>query len=377
MNPIVELNALGQSLWYDNIKRSLLKNGEMARLIASGDIRGVTSNPSIFNNAIAKTHDYDPSLIPMARTGLSSEQIFSKLTIEDIQTAADLFLPLYRSTHGGDGYVSLEVSPYLAHDTADTVNEAKRLWSEVNRPNLMVKIPATLEGIPAISKTIAAGININITLIFSLDRYAQVMDAYLKGLEERSQTGLSIAEIASVASFFVSRVDTKVDAQLQVLVAQNGPSSANANALMGKAAIANARLAYDQFLHVFSSHQFMRLATLGARKQRPLWASTSTKNPAYRDVIYIEELIGPDTVNTTPPQTLDAFRDHGKARLSITENVSQADQDLAALEELGIHMSTVTTELEVEGVKAFSDAITALLKTIEERRVGALAQPAA
>jgi transaldolase len=245
----------------------------------------------------------------------------------------------------------------------------------------MVKIPATIEGIPAIAQAIAAGMNINVTLIFSLDRYAQVMDAYISGLEERVQKGLPIGEIASVASFFVSRVDTKVDPLLQALVDQKGPSAAAAKALLGKAAIANAKMAYDQFLHVFATDRFMQLATQGtatngARKQRPLWASTSTKNPSYRDVLYIEELIGPDTVDTTPPQTLDAFRDHGKPRLSITEAVGQAAKDLAALEALGIHTSTVTAELEVEGVKSFSDSMTALLKTIEERRAGALAEPA-
>ncbi len=376
MSSIQDLHALGQSLWYDNIQRSLLTNGEMSRLIAAGDIRGVTSNPSIFNNAIAKTHDYDADLLPMAQAGLSPELIFNRLSVQDIQTTADLFLPLYRSTGGGDGYVSLEVSPYLAHDTAGTIAEAKRLWEQVSRPNLMVKIPATLEGIPAISQAIAAGLNINVTLIFSLERYGQVIEAYLSGLEQRVSQGFPIASIASVASFFVSRVDTKVDAQLEALISQKSANSSKVQALLGKAAIANARLAYQQFLSAFNSERFARLRQQGARKQRPLWASTSAKNPAYRDVVYVEELIGPDTVDTIPPQTLVAFRDHGNARISITEQIDQAKDSLAQLESIGIAMQTVTSELEAEGVKAFSDSMTSLLKTIEERRLSILAEKA-
>lgn len=376
MSATQELHSLGQSLWYDNIQRSLLKNGEMSRLIIAGDIRGVTSNPSIFNNAIAKTHDYDEDLLPMAQASLTSEQIFNRLSVQDIQTTADLFLPLYRSTEGGDGYISLEVSPYLAHDTAGTINEAKKLWDQVSRPNLMVKIPATLEGIPAISQAIAAGLNINVTLIFSLERYGQVIEAYLSGLEQRANQGLPIASIASVASFFVSRVDTKVDPQLESIASQKGPNAAKAQALLGKAAIANAKLAYQQFLIAFNSERFSRLHQQGARKQRPLWASTSTKNPAYRDVLYVEDLIGPDTVDTIPPQTLIAFRDHGKARITITDNIDQAKNDLAQLESVGISMVTVTAELETDGVKSFSDSMTSLLKTIEERRLSILAEKA-
>jgi transaldolase len=369
MNAIAELHALGQSLWYDNIQRVLLTNGAFAKMIADGDIRGVTSNPSIFNNAIAKSNDYDAALIPLARAGWKAEAIFWQLAKEDITAAADLFTPLYQTSRRGDGYVSLEVSPYLANDTAGTAAQAKQLWQEVNRPNLMVKIPATLAGLPAITQAISAGVNVNVTLIFSIERYMQVMDAYLSGLEQRLDAGLPVDQIASVASFFVSRVDTKVDARLQAII----QAGSEATHLLGKAAIANARLAYARFEEVFASPRFARLQAKGARRQRPLWASTSTKNPAYRDVVYIEELIGPDTVNTVPPQTLNQFREHGIARVTIRKDLDGARQNLAALESVGIHMEQVTTELEIEGVKAFADAFTALLKTIDERRLAIVA----
>lgn len=363
MNTSQQLFQAGQSIWYDNIQRKLLQNGEMARMIRDGEIRGVTSNPSIFMNAIAKTADYDASLIP----GKSAEEAFFQLAIEDIQAATDLFQPLYVESEGGDGFVSLEVSPYLANDTQATLAQAKSLWQRVNRPNLMVKIPATLAGLPAITEAIAAGVNINVTLIFSLERYAEVMDAYLAGLEKRLAAGLPLERIASVASFFVSRVDSNVDARLQKIIQAGGESAAKAESLLGKAAIANARLAYADFQRVFSSERFLQLKAHGARVQRPLWASTSTKNPAYRDVLYVEELIGPHTVNTVPPQTLTAFLDHGKVRPSLEENLTEARQTLADLENLGISMAEVTYELEVEGVKAFADAFTVLLKAIEER----------
>lgn len=370
MNVIDQLNKIGQSVWYDNIQRRLLENGEMARLISRGDIRGVTSNPSIFNNAISRSNDYDAALIPLARSGQSAEAIFYQLAVEDIRAAADLFQPLYEQSKGADGYVSMEVSPYLARDTQGTIAEAKRLWDLVNRPNLMIKIPATAEGIEAINKSIAAGININVTLIFSLDRYQQVMDAYLSGLEARVAQGLPINSIASVASFFVSRVDTNIDSQLQALIKSEGPKAEQAANLLGKAAIANARLAYVLFRQTFNTNQFSRLQMQGARYQRPLWASTSTKNPAYRDVMYIEGLIGPDTVNTVPPQTLDAFIDHGCVEITLSDDATGSTQIIERLEGLGISMHRVTKQLEEEGVKAFSDAFDALLKTITERSKG-------
>ena len=373
MNATLQLLEAGQSVWYDNIQRSLLKNGELAGMVERGEIRGVTSNPTIFMNAITKSQDYDESLLPLAASSLTAEEIFFVLAIEDIQAATDLFMPLYQQSGGGDGYVSLEVSPYLANDTAATLAQAKQLWQRVDRPNLMIKIPATKAGLPAITDAIAAGINVNVTLIFSLQRYAEVMDAYMKGLERRVAEGLPIGSIASVASFFVSRVDTKIDPRLQEIIPTGGQQARDAKALLGKAAIANARLAYADFKKAFASERFLKLKAKGARVQRPLWASTSTKNPDYRDVMYVEELIGPDTVNTVPPQTLVAFLEHGQVRLSLEEDLEGARKTLAELEKLGILMKTVTSELEEQGVKSFSDAFTVLLEAVDKRRQAATA----
>jgi len=371
MTPIQKLTSLKQSLWYDNIQRKLLENGELKAMIERGDIRGVTSNPTIFQNAIAKTNDYDAALIPLAWSGWDAEKIFWQLAVEDIQEACDLFRPLYDETRGGDGYVSLEVSPYLANETEATAKQAKELWDRVNRPNLMVKIPATKAGIPAIRQAIAAGINVNVTLIFSLERYAEVMDAYLSGLEDRAAAfpsptgggqGGGINMIASVASFFVSRVDTKID-----------PKLPKDSSLPGKAAIANAKLAYAAFEEIFTSARFATLkARFGARVQRPLWASTGTKNPAYSDTVYVDNLIGPDTVNTVPPATLNAFRDHGNASITITRGLDEAKAQIAELESLGISMQQVTGELEDEGVKSFADAFKVLLDVVDERRKNAV-----
>jgi transaldolase/glucose-6-phosphate isomerase len=360
---IKKLTALGQSLWYDNIQRKLLVNGELKAMIERGDIRGVTSNPSIFQNAIAKTNDYDAALIPLAWAGWDAEKIFWQLAVEDIQEACDLFHPLYEESKAADGYVSLEVSPYLARDTERTIKQAQELWERVKRSNLMVKIPATKEGIPAIRASIAAGINVNVTLIFSLSRYAEVMNAYLEGVEDRAAKNLPIHHIASVASFFVSRVDSKID-----------PKLPDDSPLRGKAAVANAKLAYEQFETVFTSPRFAALkARFRAKVQRPLWASTGTKNPQYPDTLYVDELIGPDTVNTVPPATLDAFRDHGAANMTITRDLDGAQKIFVDLKALGISMSSATQELEEEGVKAFADAFKSLLDSIETRRTTALA----
>src|SRR5919106_3192148 len=345
MNTIEKLTSLGQSLWMDNIQRKLLENGEIKAMIERGDIRGMTSNPTIFNNAIAKSNDYDSAFTPLAWAGWDAEKIFWQLAAEDIKAACDAFAPLYEESNGGDGYVSIEVSPHLAHDTDKTVAQAEQLWVRVARPNLMVKIPATKEGIPAIRKAIAAGLNINVTLIFSLKRYAEVMDAYLSGLEDHIAAGHSVNHIASVASFFVSRVDSKIDPQLP----EGSP-------LKGKAAIANAKLAYDAYERTFSTRRWENLKVKGARVQRPLWASTSTKNPAYPDTMYVDNLIGPDTINTVPPATLEAFRDHGVVEVTITRNLEEAQEALEQLEAAGISMDIVTQELEEEGVKAFADA---------------------
>lgn len=362
MNRIEKLTSLGQSLWLDNIQRKQLENGELKAMIERGDIRGMTSNPSIFNNAIAKSKDYDAALTSLAWAGWDAEKIFWQLAIEDIRAACDLFAPLYEETDGGDGYVSIEVSPDVAHDTEATLAQVEQLWARVRRPNLMVKIPATKAGLPAIRKATAVGINVNITLIFSLARYAEVMEAYLSGLEDHLAAGHSVNHIASVASFFVSRVDSKVDPQLP-----------DGSSLQGKAAIANAKLAYDAYEQTFSSRRWENLKVKGARVQRPLWASTSTKNPAYPDTMYVDHLIGPDTVNTVPPSTLEAFRDHGVAEVTITRGLEEAQDVLHQLEDDGISMETVTQELEDEGVKAFADAFAQLLKTIDERRMSAAA----
>ena len=333
----------------------------MAAMIERGEIRGVTSNPTIFHNAIAKTSDYDSALVPLAWSGWDAEQIFWQLAIEDIREACDLFSGLYRETEGADGYVSLEVNPRLAHNTEGTLDQAKQLWEWVARPNLMVKIPATLEGLPAIREAIAAGINVNVTLIFSIGRYREVMDAYLTGLDDRLAGGLPVDQIASVASFFVSRMDTKVDG----LLPEGSP-------LRGKTAISYTKVAYEEFRKVFGGERFARHQGAGCHLQRPLWASTSTKNPAYPDTLYVNSLIGPATVNTIPPQTLEAFREHGKAELTLTEHLDEAYKVLEEVESLGISMDKVTAELEDEGVKAFAEAFIAMLNTIDERRSAAV-----
>ena len=366
---IDQLNALGQSLWYDNIQRDELENGALARMIAQGDIRGVTSNPTIFNQAISRSSHYDADLKRLAAEGLTAEGIYEELVVTDIRAAADLFRPLYEETEAGDGYVSLEVNPNLAYDTAGTIDEVERLWEKVDRPNLMIKIPGTQEGLEAITKSISAGINVNVTLIFSLMRYADVMAAYVYGLRFREQAGDSIENIASVASFFVSRVDSKVDKRLQAVIEGRGHAAELAEGILGETAVANAKLAYVQFLEVFEGSTFEDLEEQGGRPQRPLWASTSTKNPAYSDVKYIEELIGPNTVNTVPPNALEAFKDHGRVRVTISEDLTEARFVLESLDELGISLDQVTKELEEEGVKAFAESYNSLLEKIEKRRI--------
>ena len=366
-NPIHTLYDLGQSLWYDNIERRLLKNGDFKRMIDAGEIRGVTSNPSIFKNAIGESSDYDASLRELQSQGKTAEEIFEGLAIEDIKAAADLFKPVYDETEGGDGFVSIEVNPHLADDTNETEAEVIRLWEAVDRPNLMVKIPATEAGIPAIRDSIARGININITLIFSIHRYQQVIDAYFSGLEERVEAGLDISGLASVASFFVSRVDTKVDGWLEDIIRSEGPGASLAHSLMGTIAVANAKLAYQEFLAYHSSERYVRLSEHGAGLQRPLWASTSTKNPAYQDIKYVEELVGPDTVNTIPPQTLDAYRDHGNPAVVIDQDLDAASKRMMELGAIGLSIDRATRELEVEGVEAFSAAYDSLIKTVRSR----------
>ncbi|MEA3352063.1 MAG: transaldolase [Chloroflexota bacterium] len=372
MNPIAKLHHLGQSIWYDNIERRLLNNGELAAMISRGDIRGVTSNPSIFKNAIANSSDYDNALIPLAKQGLSKEDIYEKLAVADIRAACDLFLPLYEKTNRGDGYVSLEVSPYLAQETDTTLEEALRLWKRIARPNLMIKIPGTEASLPAITSSIAAGINVNVTLIFSVERYAKIMAAYLSGLEKRLESGQPIGHVASVASFFVSRIETNIDNRLTALLEISGDNARWIETLKGEFAVASAKLAYAKHKEIFSGERWERLVAKGAHIQRALWASTSTKNPAYPDTKYVDELIAPNTINTIPPKTLDAFRDHGTAALTLESNLDSARSAFDYLYALDISIDEATQELEDEGVRKFADAFTALLETIEKRRIAAL-----
>ena len=370
MKAVVEkINQSGQSIWYDNIERKLLDDGSLADMVKRGEIRGITSNPSIFNKAISKSNDYDQEIKSLMKDDLDREEIYEQLAIKDIQRAADLFLNLYQETAGADGYVSLEVSPYLAHDTDKTVSEAKRLWKAVDRPNLMVKIPATKEGLPAITEVISQGINVNVTLIFGLDRYQQVREAYLAGLEKRLGAGNDISNIASVASFFISRIDTKLDQRLENMQ-QTSPDELQNRILrlFGKAAIASGKLAFADYEKTFEVDQrYQLLKKRGANRQRALWASTSTKNASYPDTYYVEELIGPGTVNTVPPQTLQAFFDHGIVERTIDLNYVESCKVFEDLAALGIDINQVTEELESEGVKAFADAYTSLLDSLENK----------
>ena len=367
-NPLGQLAKAGQSVWFDQMERKLVSTGKLQQMIDEDDLRGLTSNPTIFEKAIGGSEDYDSQLRMLASQGKSRDEIYDELVIEDISKAADVFRPVYDRTNGDDGYVSLEVSPLLASDTAQTVSEAERLFARVGKPNLMIKIPATPEGIPAIEKTIAAGINVNVTLIFSNEVYAQVIEAYLRGLEQRVAKGLDVGNIASVASFFVSRIDTQADKQLEAKL-KDDPS---VEPLLGKIAIANAKMAYQLFRKIFTSERFLKLRDKGARVQRPLWASTGTKNPKYRDVLYIESLIGPDTVNTVPPATYDAFKDHGVVELTLEQGVDEARKVLDTFEAKGFSLDAITKKLTAEGVKSFNDSFEELMLTIEARRDAAV-----
>ena len=360
-NPLAQLAKAGQSVWYDQMERKLVQSGELRRMIEEDDLRGLTSNPTIFEKAIAGSDDYDAQLRTLASQGKSRDEIYDELVIEDIGDAADVFRPVYDRTNGADGFVSLEVSPLLARHTAETVSEAKRLFARLGRPNVMIKIPATEEGIPAIEEAIANGINVNVTLIFSNEVYGRVMEAYLRGLERRAAQNLPIGDIASVASFFVSRIDTQADKEIEKRLGPDSP-------LLGQVAIANAKMAYQQFREVFGSERFRRLRDKGARVQRPLWASTGTKNPKYSDVLYIESLIGPDTVNTIPPATYDAFRDHGRVELTLEQDLDEARRVLQQFESQGMSLKAITEKLTADGVRSFEESFVHLMATIEGRR---------
>lgn len=374
MNPLLRLKTLGQSLWLDNIHRNLLESGELGRMIREDGICGITSNPTIFEQAISGGPDYDHALQALTGRdpGQSPQELFYALAVEDIRAAADILLPVYESSGHRDGMVSLEVSPDLAHDTEGTVAEARALHRRVDRPNLMIKVPATPEGLPAIERLIAEGINVNVTLLFSVERYRAVAEAYIGGLEARRAGGHKLDRVASVASFFISRVDGQVDALLEqkAAAASSEPARAAILALRGKAAIANAKMAYQVYREVFASERFRRLAHAGAHVQRLLWGSTGTKNPDYSDVLYVEELIGPETVNTVPPATYLAYRDHGSPRVTLTQGVAEARAALEGVAGLGIDLSAITRALEADGVKKFAQSFHNLLDVIAHKVAG-------
>jgi len=369
MNPLLVLKQSGQSVWLDFITRQFMTDGKLKKLIDEDGLCGVTSNPTIFQKAISGGNEYDPAILDLIKQGKPTPEIFTELAIADIQQACDLFRPVYAKTEGADGFVSLEVNPHLARDTRGTLKEAQQLFRRVNRPNVMIKIPATQEGLPAIEQALGEGININITLIFALERYQQVLDAWLAGLDRLLKSGKPLNSIASVASFFVSRVDSLVDGLLDKKIVQvQGAAREPLAALQGKAAIANAKRAYQMFLKTVQGPRFTLLASRGARVQRPLWASTSTKNPKYRDVMYVEELIGPDTVNTVPPQTVDAFRDHGQVRNSLMDNPADSLRILDQLGKAGIDMKQVTRQLEEDGVRLFTESYDYLITSLDRKR---------
>ena len=369
-NTLQEVQRLGQSIWYDNIRRGLIKSGELRSLIDLG-VSGVTSNPTIFEKAIAGSTDYDETLLELATSNSSTQELFEAFAIEDIRAAADLLRPVYDRTGGDDGYASLEVSPTLAHDTQGTISEAERLFAALDRPNVMVKVPATPEGIPAIRSLIGRGININVTLIFSRDAYQQVAEAYISGLEDLTQSGGDVSRVASVASFFVSRLDSVIDALLEESI-RSGET--NLEELLGKAAIANAKLAYRDFKAIFSNATFTALKEKGARPQRPLWASTGTKNPAYSDVLYLDSLIASDTVNTVPPATLTAFVDHGRAANTLEQGGDEAQLTIQALASAGIKLDQVTDQLLADGLKGFVESFEKLMVNIEDKKARLLAR---
>ena len=358
MTKLDELHALGQPVWYDNIRRSLLDSGGLRALVDSG-VRGLTSNPSIFEKAIAGSVDYDQELQNLARADTSVQAIYEILAMSDIRRAADVLRPVYEGTEGMDGYVSLEVNPTLAYDTRGTVDEARRLFTALNRPNAMIKVPATEEGLSAIQTLIGEGINVNVTLIFALGRYEAVIEAYMRGLEDLSASNGDVSSVASVASFFVSRIDTAVDRELGTIGDQT---------LRGRVAVANAKLAYARFGELFRGKRWKRLSGKGARVQRPLWASTSTKNPSYSDTLYVDSLVGPDTVNTMPPETLEAFEAHGTVARTVDQDVEAAIRVMERLAELDVDFEGITQTLLEQGVQAFAEAFDGLLTSIAEKR---------
>ncbi|MGZ8232699.1 transaldolase [Methylobacter tundripaludum] len=371
-NPLLKLENLGQSIWMDFIRRGMISSGELKRLIEEDGLRGVTSNPSIFEKAIAGSRDYDDAIRTLARDGKSVDQIYAALAVEDIQRVADLFRPVYDRLDGADGYVSLEVSPRLAYDTAGTIADARRLWVAVSRPNLMIKVPGTIEGLPAIQQLIGEGINVNITLLFGLPRYRRVAEAYIAGLETRAVQGKPLKSVASVASFFLSRIDVLVDPTLEKTMEMDKSKADFLDIFHGQVAIFSAKAAYRIYKEIFDGERFGKLKDQGARTQRLLWASTSTKNPAYDDLKYVEALIGPETIDTIPLETLSAYRDRGKPASRLSKGGLKAAGTLRRLSEAGMDLDRVTQQLEDEGVKKFVEAFDGLMNTLEEKRVAAI-----
>lgn len=367
-NPLLELQSLGQSIWIDFISRGTVASGELQQRIEEDGVSGVTSNPSIFEKAITKGDDYDETIRDLTLEGKTVDEMYQILTVEDIQLVADLLRPTYDRTEGEDGFVSLEVSPRLAHDTKGTIEEARRLWSLVHRPNAMIKVPATRAGIPAIKQLTGEGVNVNITLLFGLPRYQEVVKAYLDGLELLAGNGGNLEQVASVASFFLSRIDVLLDPLLEKKKLANDPDGDIASVLQGQVAIASARVAYQLYKEIFNSNRFVKLASKGARRQRLLWASTSTKNPLYSDTKYIEPLIGPETINTLPVETLHAYRDHGQPRLTLEQDISHAYHVLNKLPLVGIDLDRATRQLEDEGVEKFVSALDRLMNSLQEKQ---------
>jgi transaldolase len=373
-NPLMKLHSFGQSIWLDFLQRGMLASGELQQLIAEDGLRGITSNPSIFEKAIDGSHDYDDAIRALALEGRSAREIYQTLTVEDVQRAADLLHPIYENTRGRDGFVSLEVSPHLAYDTNSTIVKARELWGRLDRPNVMIKVPATREGLPAIRQLISEGINVNVTLLFGLLRYREVIDAYLRGMMARAARGQSLEEVTSVASFFLSRIDVLVDPMLEPLMRTGGPKAEVATAIHGQVAIASAKVAYQIWDDIFDGERFGQLAAQGASPQRLLWASTSTKNPEYSDVKYVEALIGPETVNTLPLETLNAYRDHGDPALRLEEDGQEALQVLHRLAGLDIDLGKATRQLGDEGVQKFINSFDRLMDTLEMKRAAALGE---
>jgi transaldolase len=365
-NSLKRLNAAGQAIWLDYIDRPMLRNGDLERRIRDDALTGMTSNPTIFEKALAEGNAYDDQ-IRSAAGDFTAMELFELIATTDVRDACDAFRGTYDRTNGADGFVSIEVSPSAANDARASISEATRLWATVDRPNLMVKIPGTVEGAVAVRQLIANGININITLLFAIEAYKRVIDAYIAGLQDRVQAGKQISTIHSVASFFVSRVDTEVDKRLEASIAKSPANQQTLKALEGKAAIANAKLAYKLFQAEIASPRWKALTSNGATVQRPLWASTSTKNPAYRDVMYVEQLIGPDTVNTMPPQTVEAFRDHGVVARTVDVGVDEAQRTIDALEQNGISMRDVTGKLLTDGLASFQKSFETLLAGLEKK----------